>query len=320
MDYSFLIFLIILIIVPIIILFISSILFYIYDILTSSNKSVIKDRNLRSNIRKNLFFKQERRMTLNLIILIYLILAIFLTYIIADILYFNILNLKLNIILIIFCLIIPVFFSGINYKSQKIYFASKELFKITFDYFIPILLSILSLIILLLGFGLDLSELNLLDIKNFQLNSQLKMIDLIFPALFIIINPFAAIAFFSGVIGIIRTYRGDIYNSNKINQKIFSKFLRNVSSFALILLFIFLFIGGGYFYRDFIIANLIMFIIICIVSIILISLIDFDRPKLFIERRIWNFINIPMLFSIIALVYSILFLFFNNSLIFLVLN
>jgi len=325
MDYSVFIFILTLILIPIILGVIASVLYYIYDAMTTSRKGSLKNLVSRSFLsdfkkRNNIFLPEGIKNSLNYVLILYLIISLILTYIIADFVYFNTLNLKFNLVLLSFCLTIPLAFSGINHSSPQLYTTSKRYFLTFFDYYIPILLSILSLIILISSYGINLSDLSIMDILSFQNTSQIQLFDGIIPSLFIFLNPFAAIAFFTGMMGIFRTYRKDFYKENSINQKLFSKILRNVCFLSIILLFVFLFIGGGYFFNENLILNILMCSFISIIIIFALSLIDYGRPKLFIERKIWSSINLPLIFSMLALMYSIFLLFFDFSFINLILN
>ncbi|MHA1293915.1 MAG: hypothetical protein ACTSQJ_14755 [Promethearchaeota archaeon] len=265
------------------------------------------------DIRKNLFFNQEKKYILNFIILIYIIIAILLTYVITDFLITDLFKFKINIILIFFLIFIPSgIFSSIYFKNQQISSKSKEFFSSIWDYNIPILLSILSIYILMLGYGKDISNLSTLEIVQLQQNSRIDIFKIVIPAFFIIINPFAAIAYLTGIIGIFRTYRHENYINNELNQKIFTKILRNVSFFFLISLFLIIFIGGGgVFFIENIFINLLLFIFIYLVFTFFIALIDSNRPKLFIERKILNYFNVPIIFSLLAIFYSLFLLYFN---------
>ena len=298
MDYSAFVFILTLIFIPIVIGILASILFYIYDALTTSHKGSIKNLGSKRFLsvfkkKKKIFLPDGVKNGLNYVLLLYFVSSLLLTYIVADFLIFNTLNLEFDVIIILFCLVIPLIFSGINYTSNQLYRSSKEFFKTLLDYYAPIVLSLISIFILMYSYGIDLSELSLDSISSFQNSAQIRLFNEMVPALFLIINPFAAIAFFTGMMGIFRTYRRDFYRSNSINEKLFSKILRNICYFGIVLLFVFLFIGGGYFFDQDLLMNLIMCTLISLFLIIIISIIDYGRPKLFIVRKIWSSINIP---------------------------
>jgi len=325
MDYSVFVFILTLILIPITIGILASILFYIYDALTTSHKGSLKNlvsRHYLSDLKKkkNIFLQDGVKNSVNYVLFLYLVVSLLLTYLVADFLIFNTLNLKFDVIIILFCLIIPLVFTGINYTSNQLYRSSKEFFKTLLDYYIPIVLSLLSIFILLYSYGIELSELSIDNISSFQNSAQIRVFNEMVPALFLIINPFAAIAFFTSMMGLFRTYRRDFYRNNSINEKLFSKILRNICFFGIVLLFVFLFIGGGYFFDQNLLMNLIMCALVSLFLIIIISIIDYGRPKIFIDRKIWNSINIPLIFSILAVLYSIILLFVNFSFITLILN
>ena len=261
MEYSVFVFILTLIFIPIIIGIVASILFYIYDTLTTTHKGSLKNlvsRNFLSDVkkRKNILFQDGIKNSINYILLLYFGISLLLTYLVADFLIFNSLNLKFNVIIILFCFILPLIFSGINYSSQQLYKSSKYFFQTLIEYYVPIVLSILSIFILLYSYGIDLSELSLGDISSFQNTSQIRIFEGIFPALFLIINPFAALSFFTCMMGIFRTYRKESYKVNSINIKLFSKVLRNICFLGIILLFVFIFLGGGYFFNQNLFSNL----------------------------------------------------------------
>jgi hypothetical protein len=268
--------------------------------------------NLFADFRKNIFFKKEGNFILNLVIVLYLTAAIFLTFLIMDILLYNVFELNFNILLILFCLILPLIFTGLNYKSQQLSSSSKFFFNNIFDYYIPIILSVLSLILFLIGEGFSLTNLNFTDFIDKQIIPSIKLYDVILPAFFIIINPFSAIAFLTGLIGIFREYRSDAYSNNKINQKFFSKILQNISIFAFIIIFVFLFLGGGYFFGQNLLANISMSISLSFLIVLIIAFIDYDRPISFIERKVGKLFSVPMVFSIISLFYTAFLLYFNT--------
>ncbi len=289
------------------ILIVSSLLFHFYFYISCSHKELTKTKlrgNFLSDIRKNFFFKKEEQVLLNIILILYLLITIFLTFFIVDIYFFGLYELKFDLVLILICLFIPIFFSGVNYKSYQLNLSSKSFFSNIFNYFIPIILSIFSLIIFLLGQGFNLENLNLTYLIDLQIITSIKVNEILLPALFIIINPFSAIAFLTGLLGIFRMYRSDGFINNKINQKSFSKILRNISLFIFTVLFVFLFFGGGYFFGQNFPANISMNLIICVIIIIIIAFLDYERPQMFIERKVGKIFNIPMIFSIISLIYS----------------
>ena len=49
----------------------------------------------------------------------------------------------------------------------------------------------------------------------------------------------------------------------------------------------------------------------CLGIIVLIAVIDNGRPKLFVERDLWNYITVPMFFAILAILYSCFIILFN---------
>ncbi len=310
-------FLIILVLMPLLILAIGSILFYLYEFLTNAIITNTREQPLFkrfTDIRERLFFKQDDKLILNILIVIYLLTALFLAFIIID--YFNltfiimnfynfpIFKVNLDLIIILFCLIMPLLFTGINYTNEQLSLSSKNFFNIIINYYLPIIFSILSIIILLWNYEINLKLLNIEDIMSFQNTSYIKFNELRFPAYFIIINPFAAVAFFTGMIGIFRTYRSESFVNNELNQKSFSKILRNTSFFVLILIFVLLFLGGGNIFDQNIQLNTLVSLFIILIIIIIIILIDYDRPKLFIERKLGG-LTIPLIFSILSIIYSI---------------
>jgi len=312
MDYSIFVFIIKLIFIPILIGLISALFYYIYLSITSSCRIDLSSIKTFSFIKKNknLFLENGIKNCFNYVLCLYFIVAIILTFLIGDVLYYNALGLNFDLIIILFCILIPLIFSGINYKSQDLLNPSKEFFSTIIEYYVPILLSILSILIILGHYSIDLSGLTISNITDFQNNSKINLGITEIPAFFLIINPFAAVAFFTGIMGGFRTYKKEFYINNKINQKLFSKILRNVSFFAMNSLFVLLFMGGGHFFsNNHRLWNVVSCILTTFILILIISLIDYGRPKLFIERKIWNFINIPLLFSILSVIYSISFSF-----------
>ncbi|MHA1149999.1 MAG: hypothetical protein ACTSR8_17315 [Promethearchaeota archaeon] len=313
MEYSLFSNIILIIIIPFIIMSLGTIFYSIYAFLVNPHKDLqLKWTKLKNfnNLKRNFFIKEEDSITENFIICIYLTFAIILAFLIANGFEYGTFQIKFNLILIVFLIFLPFLFAGFSYKSHQLYSTSKEYFKVIFGYFLPLIISIISIFILLIGYGIILTELSISELITIQNYFTIHIAGITFPAYFIILNPFAAIAFITAMMGVFRTFKSKIYNENKLNQTIFAKILRNITFLAIGLLFVFLFLGGGFFsqYKFF---NFISCILITFGLILVVALIDNDRPKLFIERDIWNYINVPIFFSLLAVLYSFILITFN---------
>ncbi len=311
MEYTIFLIGLTLILIPLVISCLGSLLFYLYVYLTNTHKMVFKESSFisLSNLKTKILFDKEKKRNWNIILFVYLGLTILLSYLISNWFFIFVFQFEIDIILVLFSLIIPFIFVGISYKSKEISSISVNLFKNIMTYYIPLILSILSIIIALYGISGNIENLSIINVINFQNSGQFRLYGIPFPRYFLFLNPFAAAAYFTSLLGIFRIYKSGLYGSIDLNQKLFSKLFRNMSFLTLISLFISIFLGGGKFF-DQILMNLPVIIIISLTFLVILSLIDGDKPKLFIERNLWNSLNIPMILSIISVLYSLFLIYF----------
>ena len=157
MDYDLFIFTFIQLVLPFFVFIISSLFYRLYTLISSSHKDFNKNNSIfLSNRKEYFFFKKEKNAFLNIILILYLVIAIIFSFLIADILYYNNFDLKLDLVIILFLIILPISFSGITYKSTQLNFISKNFFKMIIELYVPIILSILSLILFLLVVGFNI--------------------------------------------------------------------------------------------------------------------------------------------------------------------
>ncbi len=293
------------------ILVISIVIFLTYDKIANLNQKSSIER-MRATFKLNSFydyliFEKKNEMFYNLVLILYFIITLTLAFFLANSFSENIIDyIELDFILMFFFITIPmILFIGILHKSQEISKSSKGLFLEIFYFIVSMLSSILSVVIILID--IEVSYISLSNIANFQLEHSFEFLNTKIPALFILINPIAALSFFMGLIMIFRIYRNKDYNKFELNQKFFSILLRDVSCFTLVLMFIFIFLGGGLYYTN-PIFNFLICSVISAVLIILLALIDFNRPKIFIEKKIVKSYNPILINSILSLLYSTLFI------------
>ncbi|MHA1272412.1 MAG: hypothetical protein ACTSQS_03150 [Promethearchaeota archaeon] len=167
-------------------------------------------------------------------------------------------------------------------------------------------MSILS-IYLILGIYESSLHFSLIEILTFQnIRKMIICNNYELNAFFFFLNPFACLAFFTSIIGIYRSYKRDFYKLNILNQKLFTKILRTCISFTFLLLFLIIFFDGILIFNNLILDFGLIFVITLILAII-IAFIDADRPQSFVERTAWKSINVPLLLSLLAIFYSIIF-------------
>ena len=310
MDYSWVLVMVKLLIVPVILITIASLYFWIYELLTSSyKKSSNQTSPLNSLIlrRDRFFFEGGFKNVYNYVLVLYLIYGFFLAFLIAGI--FRIIDFVVNLELILllgFLLLPYLLFSGLPYKGQDL-ITFKNLIKEIANYAIPLILSMLSVFMILQAKeGMDLIDLKMTDLIHYQINSSIKPFSIKLPALILFINPFAAIGYCFSTLGIFRGYHSNFFEQNELNKKLPSKLLRNIIFLIFASLFIMIFLGGGLLFYENLYLNLLIVASLVLLFVVCLSLLDRDRPHIFIEKKLFNRINIPLLFSIIALIYSVI--------------
>ncbi|MGQ4874697.1 MAG: hypothetical protein ACP6IY_11565 [Promethearchaeia archaeon] len=232
--------------------------------------------------------------------------TILFSYIIVGVYYKNIRIIQSDLLMIFFIFIIYSLFLVLSYNSTQLKLISHELFKYHFSYILSIILSILSIYLLLVIYESNL-YFSLTEILTFQNSKKITLYENYeLNAFLFFLNPFAGLAFFTSIIGIYRSYKRDFYKLNILNQKIFTKILRRCISFTFLLLFLIIFFGGTIIFNNLILDFGLIFMITLLLSII-VAFIDADRPQSFVERTIWKSINVPLLLSLLAIIYSIIF-------------
>ncbi len=228
-------------------------------------------------------------------------------------------NHPLSLILILFFfIVIPIMRSYMVISSdheQNITVAKKDIKK-TAEYFLPILISILSILFLMGHFLGDHDRIvNITDIIAFQTSATLNILGITVPALFMFLNPFAFLAFISAVIGYMRDTNLDIdpdeeqvryWNPEKeFTGRRFLMILigKCIELIFLISLPISLFIGSGQI-SDNIFLNSFVYFALLLALLLIIALIGHGKPRTFIDRKILYFVRTPFFLALLSIAFT----------------
>jgi NADH:ubiquinone oxidoreductase subunit H len=201
--------------------------------------------------------------------------------------------------------------------EQNISVAKKDIKK-TAEYFLPMIISVLS-ILFLVGYlmGDPNKIINTSEIIQFQIDNQITAFGITVPALFLFINPFAFIAFVFSVIGYLRETNLDISEDEEQMrywnpEKEFTgrrQFLilagKCVELVLLISLPISLFIASGQL-TDNIIWNNLLYYLLLFGMLIIIASIGRGKPRTWIDRKMLFFIRTPLFISLLGLALTFL--------------
>ncbi len=244
-------------------------------------------------------------------------------------------NHPLSLILILFFfIVIPIMRAYMVISSdheQNITVAKKDIKK-TAEYFLPILISILSILFLMGHFLGDHSKIvNITDIIAFQTSASIEVLGIKVPAFFIFLNPFAFMAFISAIVGYMRDTNLDIdpdeeqvryWNPEKeFTGKRYLMIIigKCIELIFLISLPISLFIGSGQI-SDNIFLNSFVYFALLFVVLLIIALIGHGKPRTIVDRKLLYFVRTPFFLALLSIAFTFYIINFDIPMIALYIN
>lgn len=302
-----------LILTPFIAFIFSALFYYIYLLITDPHKIFFKSSNfkliLHFRSKKNnlsAFSKQNKITTFSILLSLSIIVLLYLIPFNYGLGFSNIIY---DLVSIIFLLLIPSILI-IIYSNKMILIQNPiKYVKGIFSLILSSVISIISLFLIIVYSSSNSSIIDFSTILNYQTNNVIQFLDIRLPALFVFLNPFAMISFFTCILGIIRHDRTLNHNINGKNHNKILFFAKQTNFFALICIFITLFFGGGFLFGQDLLLNVFSFLVFCLILTILISYLDFGKPKSYIEEKGKNnFKNKSFILSLLAIIYSFIIL------------
>ena len=228
-------------------------------------------------------------------------------------------NHPLSLILILFFfIIIPIIRAYMVISSdneQNITVAKKDIKK-TAEYFLPILISVISLLYLLSHFYNDNDRIfNITDFIAFQTSASIEILGITHPALFIFLNPFAFLAFISAIIGYMRDTNLDIdpdeeqvryWNPEKefTGRRYLMILIGKCIELVFLISFpITLFLASGQFSTN-ILINAAYYFALLFILLLIIAIIGHGKPRTFVDRRILYFVRTPFFLALLSIAFT----------------
>jgi formate hydrogenlyase subunit 4 len=137
---------------------------------------------------------------------------------------------------------------------------------------------------------------------------------LVLPAFFLFLNPFAAAAFLSAIIGIARKTNLEIKADEPLQywspEDEYSgwalgilKAVKLVQKFALIVLFVAVFLGGGLLTGGWL--DLVWFVALVVATALIVALVGRGRPRTAADRQLHFFVRTSMVCALLATVFTV---------------
>jgi formate hydrogenlyase subunit 4 len=190
---------------------------------------------------------------------------------------------------------------------------SKELASHITNYFLPLVISMISLFITIYRYNPELVFFNFNDIIEFQKGSLISGSSI--PRLFLFVNPFAFLTVISVITGYYREKNLDVLQTNEAQTRwhiesefngrplALIEFAKSIQFFLMVGLIFPLYLGGLW-SNDNMVLNFLTFIGVSILIILLIANIGRARPRTKFDRTIVNWIRTPFLFAFLSIIYA----------------
>lgn len=277
---------------------------------------LLKENSLPSKKSDNLLFQLTPLMVL--------IIEIFISVLIPITILKNFSNWDISILFSIILLIsINLIYIILNLTFKeitKIYSVKSQINLLVRD-FLPLLLSIISIFIIFSFVKGDFNIPSFSDIVDFQ-NTHIIILGMNLPAIFIILNPFAAISFILVIVNVFK-----LRSSNKLNTEMYNswdpliEFSGRGKGYSLIgesmkffifsTIFIGLFVANGQFITNNSLYTVLIYLLLLLLFVLLIGFIckRDSHSKTTMSFRV--FLNPSMLLALISLIFSIIVVNFN---------
>ena len=275
--------------------------------------SLFKEKSESSNVMQKFFYIIVPTLSISLGILICLLIPL------ESIFTFAFIN--TSILIVVFALITIVLSFGLSAIASNTttkVFSSKKIINKIAAYYLPL---VFGLIAIFLQYISIIGNMNVIpsfkDIINFQTNFSIDILGYQLPAIFIILNPLAAMSFFSAFTGILRVKNFGNPKDQPINiwdpEEEFSGYKKglillenNMKIFFYSILFVSLFLGNGKIFNLNEGLNLIVQLSFAFLFILLLAIVGRGKPRTQLERGINWYLRSPMIFSILSILWAYL--------------
>lgn len=217
------------------------------------------------------------------------------------------------IIILIFLMLINLFMVIISQHPNRIQ-NSKEIISKMVNYLLPIILALIAIKITLTRN--NVTVFSFYTIIDYQNNAILTIFGYTLPSIFLFMNPFSFIAFISSIIGLNRETNLDALPKESIRAWNFMEEIHGTSrglfelsksiSFFILISFLFPIYLGNLWYGENGFVNILIIIALDLIVIYIISIIGKGKPRIFLDRKILNFIRTPFLFAVLSILWAFL--------------